>query len=199
MKDRIEVSDFKVNDFKIIKKNNSLKLFNLKIDKELSNISIVKLKEEYFDNKTNKTLILNNENKREVILIGSQNILIQYPNTFMFDTIHLPEIIDLYLKSNNTLTNEIKINKEYCNIYSINNNLYILNFEDKLLFNIKEYIYIINNKNNYKKEIEKDYIINKNNNQANNLSRAYSYGYINILLIALLISTITIMFCLLKY
>ena len=199
MESEINISSFSFNNLKIIKHNNYLKLSNIDIDRELSNTSIVNLKKKYYANKTNKILILDNKNKREVILIGNETILIEYENTNMFDNIYLPEIINLYLKYNNELKNEIEKKKEYRNFYSINNNLYILNVTNELLTGIKEYLYKINDENNYKLEISKDYINEEIIHRNNNRNKLYSYGYVNILLIALIITITTIVFCLFRY
>ena len=64
--------------------------------------------------------------------------------------------------------------------------------------NIKEYLHKINKKNKYKLEISKDYV-KEDIVIENNKNKIYSYGYINILFIAFIITIATIIFCLFKY
>ena len=198
MESEINISSFNFNDLKIVKHKNYIKLLNINIDRELSNTSIINFKKKYYSNKTTKIFILGNENIREVILIGDKNILINYSQINMFDNIYLPEIIDFYLKYNNKLDNELEKKKDNSYYYSINNNLYILNIDNNLLTNIKEYLHKINKKNKYKLEISKDYV-KEDIVIENNKNKIYSYGYINILFIAFIITIATIIFCLFKY
>ena len=183
-----------IDNIKIIKQNNKIELSNINIDKYSNNTTLIKFKKRFNNNKTTKTIIIDNDNKREVILIGEKNIHITYSNNITFDNIYLPEIINTYLKENNKITKETK-NNYY---YNLNNNLYLINFKETLLNGTKNYIYEINNKNNYKIELNKNYEKEEPTYDITNYSKAYSYGYINILLVSFIISIITIILCIIK-
>ena len=198
MEGNINITSINFNKISILKHNNYLRINNIKIDRTLSNTSIYNFKKKYYSNKTTRILILENDNKREVILIGDKNILITYDNNNMFDNLFLPEIINLYLR-NKEITKELS--KEYYNRHylCINDNLYIMNYNEIIMSGTKEYIHSINNNNIYKIELNKDYEKEESTINVNNYKRVYSYGYINILLVAFIISIITIIFCLFKF
>ncbi len=164
---------------------------NINIDNTKNNINIKDVIKKHYQNKTNKILIINNQNNRQIILIGKINIKYNYNDKKIFDNIYLPELIKFYLDNNIITTENINDNE-----YNINDTLYIINYNEEL-DNIKKYISELNNINKYKLELSNNCIIEDDIVPDN--KRAYSYGYINILLISLLISVITIIFIITKY
>ena len=198
MEGNTNMTSINFNNISILKHNNYIRLNNVNIDRSLSNTSIFNLKKKYYANKTTKILILENDNKREVVLIGDKNILIKYVNNNMFDNLFLPEIINLYLR-NNEISKEFY--KEYDNRHylCINDNLYIMNYNENTMSSTKKYIHSINNNNQYRIELNKNYEREEPATKVNNYNKAYSYGYINILLVAFIISILTILFCIIKH
>ena len=167
---------------------------NIKIDNIKNNTNIKDIIKKYYQNKTNKIIIINNNTNREIILLGDKNIKYNYNDTKIFDSIYLPELINFYL-NNNIITNSIENDNEY----NINNSLYLINYNKESLSYIKNYINIINKKNNFKLELNNNCIIEDDITPNIKKERIYSYGYINILLISLIIAVLTIIFCITRY
>lgn len=185
------------NNINILEQDNYYKINNYNINITKNNINIKDLKKKYITNNTNKIIILKENNKVEVLLIGEKNIKYIYNDIKLFNQIYIPELINLYLNDNIIEKEQEKIinnNKYYC----INNNFYILNYNIELFNYLKEYIIEINKNNNYKIEINKDYL-KEDNNINKEKEIVHSYGYINILLISFIITIITIIYCISRY
>ena len=180
-----------------IKKYNSLlNITNIEIKKKYINYNLEIIKKHL--STSSKIIIYTNNN--EINLLTNENIQFQFNDYNTFLNIYLPELLKLYI----TKKNKIKINNEEeilnYKFININNNLYFLNFKEevvdanvdflKKLIAQKQYSIEIN-KNIIKSEPEEEYTSNHQEN--------LNYGYINILLIAFILSTITIIICLLKY
>ncbi|MBQ6494775.1 MAG: hypothetical protein IJI49_02100 [Bacilli bacterium] len=170
-------------------------LSNIIIDKTKYNTNIKDIIKAFNQNNT-KEIIINTIDK-EIFLIGNKNINYKYTDYKIFDNIYLPEIINFYL-----INNIVKIEKEYLKnnnyIYSINNNIHLIYKDKEQLSNIKSYIKTINNRNNIKLELKNNITLENDVIESNRKEKIYSYGYINILLISLLIAVSTIIFCLTK-
>ena len=78
-----------------------------------------------------------------------------------------------------------------------------LNYEERIITPIINFLHELYKQNNYKLEISKNYLdeeIEENEpiNYHNTNKIKYSYGYINILLISFILSIITIIICLIR-
>ena len=183
--------------YKEIEKYNSLvSVSNLKIDNYIEENNLFTIKKKYYTNKTTTLIIINNK-ERNLIFKGIQNILFEFKNNELFDKLILPEILDLYIENNSNITSEKLEEQLNQAFYQANNNLYILNFSKEIIEANIKYLHKLNDKKNYKLEVNKNYI--KEVPKVEESKVSYSYGYINILLIAFIISLLTIIICLTKY
>lgn len=183
------------------KDNDLLRVTTCKIDKEFTNFTASDINK-YITDKS--TLVIFKDNSQSKLIIKEEkNILFISNSSTTFINIFLPEIIKKYSSLFPNITKENLTNKNNKCFYNVNDNLYILNYEERIITPIINFLHELYKQNNYKLEISKNYLdeeIEENepiNYQDTNKIK-YSYGYINILLISFILSIITIIICLLR-
>lgn len=174
----------------------SNKLSSLDIDREITNFNYLTISNYYPKTDDDILIILSEENIRKVIIISSQTILLTTKNTDLFDKLIFPELLNLYI-SNNKKESFIEQKEE--NNYIINDNLYILNFNNKFLELHINYFNNLKEKEYYKLYISKDYQKEEKEEFPTENNINYSYGYVNVLFIAVIITLLTVIICLINY
>lgn len=187
----------------IIEYNNLMEVSRIKIDNYIENFDFTDIKYYYNLEDSNKIIIINDGEKRKLIISGIVTISFCFSNNELFDRVFLPELLKLYVSRNNELSNEMITYQFNHLFYQVNNDLYILDFDDFLMTPNIEFLHNLINKKRYQININKDYVIYENIENDKKIStkasnKAYSYGYVNILLISFVLSLMTIIICLLK-
>ena len=167
-----------------------MEVSNIKKDKTKYNTNIKDIIKSYKQNNT-KEVIIDNISK-EITLIGNKNLNYKYSDNRLFDTLYIPELLRFYI-TNNIIEKEKEEKRGNNKIYSINNELHLINDKDYNINNIKDYIKIINNKKKLEIELKNNITLEKE--VIENKKESFNYGYINILLISLFIAIATIIFC----
>ena len=180
----------------IKKYNNLLNITNIEIKKKYINSNLEIIKKHL--STSSKIIIYTNNNK--INLLTNENIQFQFNDYNTFLNIYLPELLKLYITKNN----KIKINNEEeilnYKFININNNLYFLNFKEEVVDANVDFLKKLIAQKQYSIEINKNIIKSESEEElTENHQENLNYGYINILLIAFILSTITIIICLLKY
>ena len=180
----------------IKKYNNLLNITNIEIKKKYINSNLEIIKKHL--STSSKIIIYTNNN--EINLLTNENIQFQFNDYNTFLNIYLPELLKLYITKNN----KIKINNEEeilnYKFININNNLYFLNFKEEVVDANVDFLKKLTAQKQYSIEINKNIIKSESEEEfTSNHQENLNYGYINILLIAFILSTITIIICLLKY
>lgn len=185
----------------IAKYNSLMEISNQQINEIVEDFDFVDIKHYYNIEEKNKIIIINEDNKRRLIISGIVNISFDFLNIDLFDKVFLPEILKIYVSKNNNITNE-KITTQFKNaFYHANDNLYILDFDENLVKANVTFLHNLIDKKQYRININKDYMIRETEDIEiieKTPTKAYSYGYINILLISFILSIITLVICLLN-
>jgi hypothetical protein len=162
--------------------------------------SLDEIRESYEEDKNSKLIINDRDDEIDLLIKGKKNIRFRFLNKDFFFKLYLPEILKLYVKKINEISKEqydVQFNKCFVNI---NDNLYFLKMERTLIDSSIEFVKNLLERKNYQREVSREYIReNEDISIDKNREISYSYGYINILLIAFILSVLTIVFCLFRY
>lgn len=179
--------------------NNKMKITNIKNYEYIENPDLLTIKYYYNLSSNNKLIIFNKDNQRQLIISGPSNILFKFTNSSNFDKLFLPEILKIYIDSTKEMKKEQLESQHNKAFYSLNNNFYILNFSKEIIEANTNFLHKLFNQKKYKLELNKKYLKEEFEIKDTKKNYNYSYGYVNILLIALILSVLTIIFCISRY
>lgn len=174
----------------IAKYNKYLNMVNIKdIDKTFKNFTIADIKD-CINSNTNNIVVLNDNNIIKLYIDDGKNCLFVFNDRNMFDNIFLPEILNMYgsMYDKSTMDEVKYFNNNYG---KINDNFYFINFKEEEIQGWFNYFCGIVRKNDYKLDLDSNYTFIKKEITTNKRYN-YSYGYISLLFISLIISVITI-------
>ncbi|MBR3162088.1 MAG: hypothetical protein IKF19_05095 [Bacilli bacterium] len=174
----------------IAKYNKYLNMVNIKdIDKTFKNFTIADIKD-CINSNTNNIVVLNDNNMIKLYIDDGKNCLFVFNDRNMFDNIFLPEILNMYgsMYDKSTMDEVKYFNNNYG---KINDNFYFINFKEEEIQGWFNYFCGIVRKNDYKLDLDSNYTFIKKEITTNKRYN-YSYGYISLLFISLIISVITI-------
>lgn len=178
-----------------------MKVCLVQIDEEVMDINLDAIKRYYQFDKNSKLIICNRNGNLELLIIGNRNFKFVFKNEVMFFKIFLPEILKMYVTRIKKITKE-EVQEQFAKKFAmINNNLYFLGVEGDLVDSSIVFMQNLIGIQNYHLEVNKKYVKRDEEyeQKPQPFVNKYSYGYINILLIAFILSIITIIFCLSRY
>ena len=192
----------KENDYYLLDINREKELY-YEISKYNKYTKIINYKD--INNNTNFTLkeVIDkiNNNNIDIRIIKDKNIKVYIDNELfifndilMFNNIYLPEIIKKYSKYNN-LEKSSKDKQFRLYFLNINDNFYLINFKEEEIDGCLIYLKELTKKNNIDNDLKENYTFIKD---IETLRPNYSYGYVSIIFISLIMSIITIIVALMN-
>ena len=166
------------------------------IDKEITVFNFLTISQIYAQNPNSTLILIATKTNRKLIIKNNHNILFKTTNINTFDKLIIPELLKNYVSNNPKINTETIIDKDYKSLYEVNKNLYFLEFNYQILEEYINYLKKISQKELQHLNINENYQKEEHIEEPKQLN--YSYGYINILLIAFILSIITIVVCLIK-
>lgn len=196
--------DLKLNKIEDIIKdinfyNNLIKISKLNDATKISNPDLFTIKKYFPKSKETILIILATNTNRKIIIKGLNPVIFTIDNISYFDKLILPELLNLYIQNNNHIDKDNLIKQYSKSFYQANDNLYLINFDEPFLEANIKYLEKIISQKNYQLHINENYIKEENSQKRTKYRPNYSYGYVNILLIAFILSLLTIIICLTKY
>lgn len=158
----------------------------------------------YYRNEISKIIIINGRDKVDLIMVSENTIKFVFKNKMNFERVVLPEILKVYSNKIDSLNGEESLRYFNKLFYKVNDQFYMLNFYDEVVLDNISFLRELVNRKKYQLDLNKNIEFNFDidtceNNEDIVVSRnSYSYGYVNILLISLILSLVTIVICLLK-
>ncbi len=191
-KDGYYLLDINVEDSlykEISKYNKYISMINYReIDKAFNDFSVLDMVK-CINDSINNIFVMNNGNSINLYIDSDKYYLFVFKDKKMFDRLFLPELLRSYVNAFD-IGEKIFIDGELKKSYGIiNDNFYLINYNHDEIVGCYQFMKRVNYDNNYKIDMDSNYTFIK---EEVDVRPSYSYGYISVIFISLIISIITI-------